>query len=317
MLALEDPETMSIRLNDVAIPSSSSRTGPAKGNSAWWVDEAIRTLPIPGHTIVCGTNTLTITFPFGILTNIERIYILGSFSVQLTGSSKLLKHLDINTLSWGNITTQGLPFYVGNVIYNYSFSLPNSQAAQEVSLSVPRFSSPVLVVHSNPTLTERNAGSKPKKLGRIAFQPHTLALGKFEAGTHRISITAFGNRYNAFGHIHLADGITNQCWPDIWRSMLLRAPFYNHFISLLCCPTSGFPIAALHQLSSLSTLVSLNQFGTFANRHKQQPKEIGGQTTTTSDPLASWHLRSFHPRYDQPPLLLVLRLRANRSRLNG
>ncbi|KAH9210217.1 hypothetical protein DL95DRAFT_526425 [Leptodontidium sp. 2 PMI_412] len=218
MLALEDPEIMSIRLNDVAIPSLSSRTGPAKGKSGWWVDEAIRALPIPGHTIHTGTNTLTISFPFGILTNIERIYILGSFAVQLTGPSKLLKPLDIDTLSWGDITTQGFPFYVGNVIYNYSFSLPNSQAAQGITLSVPRFSSPVLVVQSNPTLNERNAGSKAKKLGRIAFQPHTLALGKFKAGTHRISITAFGNRYNAFGHIHLADGITNQCWPDIWRT---------------------------------------------------------------------------------------------------
>ncbi|KAH7327321.1 hypothetical protein BKA65DRAFT_539946 [Rhexocercosporidium sp. MPI-PUGE-AT-0058] len=219
MLALENPETMSIRLNDVAIPSSSSRTGPTKVNSGWWVDEAIRTLPIPGHTIHTGTNTLTITFPFGILTNIERIYILGSFAVQLMGPLKLLKPLNTENLSWGDITTQGLPFYVGNVIYNYSFSLPNSSpVAQEVILSVPRFSSPVLVVHSNATLAERSACSGSKNLGRIAFQPHTLPLGKFEAGTHRISITAFGNRYNAFGHIHLADGITNQCWPDIWRT---------------------------------------------------------------------------------------------------
>jgi hypothetical protein len=52
-------------------------------------------------------------------------------------------------------------------------------------------------------------------LGRIAFQPHTLSL---PLDTRSIIITAFGNRYNAFGHIHLQDGSTDQCWPDIWRS---------------------------------------------------------------------------------------------------
>ncbi|KAK0102625.1 hypothetical protein ONS95_006231 [Cadophora gregata] len=220
LLALEDPETMNIRLNNTSIPSSSSRTGPAKGKSGWWVDEAIRTLPIPGYTIKAGTNTLTITFPFGILTNIERIYILGSFAVTFSSPGQtLLSPLNTSSLTWGDITTQGLPFYVGNIIYNYTFSLPNSPStAQEIVLSVPRFSSPVLVVHSLPTLTEPDAGAKAKKLGHIAFQPHTLHLGKFAAGTHRISVTAYGNRYNAFGHFHLADGITNQCWPDIWRT---------------------------------------------------------------------------------------------------
>ncbi|KAL2060713.1 hypothetical protein VTL71DRAFT_9354 [Oculimacula yallundae] len=237
-LALEAPETMSIQLNDKSISSSSPQTE----SSGWWVDEAIRTLPIPENTIHTGTNILTLTFPFGILTNIERIYILGSFAIQLRrdspdAPSKLLKPLDISSLSWGDITTQGLPFYVGNVVYNYTFSLPNTphshqssdtQQEAELTLTVPKFSSPVLVVHSLPSVSASNSNSNsnstpdsegnPKKLGHIAFQPHTLSLGIFSPGTHRISITAFGNRYNAFGHLHLVDGITNQCWPDIWRT---------------------------------------------------------------------------------------------------
>ena len=151
----------------------------------------------------CPTDCFAVTFP--------------------TPGQTLISPLDIASLSWGDVTTRGLPFYVGNVVYNYTFSLPNSPSiTHDLTLTVPQFSSPVLVVHSLPSLTERNAGagagSQAKKLGRIAFQPHTLHLGKFAAGTHRISITAYGNRYNAFGHFHLADGRTNQCWPDIWRS---------------------------------------------------------------------------------------------------
>ena len=222
MLALEDAESMEIYVNDVAIPSSHQ----GNGKKTWWVDEAITTLPIPGNTIKQGTNTITLSFPFGILTNIERIYLLGAFAVSFTGpkssSKPLLQPLDLKSLTWGDITTQGLPFYVGNITYNCSFTIPSpstsaSASKSNVILKVPDFSSPVLTVTNIATET---------KLGRIALQPHTLDLGAIKEGEHEIAITAFGNRYNSFGHIHLPDGITNGCWPDIFRSKLLFSFYY-------------------------------------------------------------------------------------------
>jgi hypothetical protein len=185
------------------------------------VDEAIKTVPIPANIIKKGTNTIILSFPFGILSNIERIYFLGSFSVSLKPQPSILP-LDLKTLTWGDITTQGLPFYVGNVIYHCNFSSPSTVSFSALTsiattLSVPSFSSPVLSIHDTST---------SEKLGRIAFQPHTLSL---PADTQSISITAFGNRYNAFGHIHLQDGITDQCWPDIWRS---RFSFLSFSIQL-------------------------------------------------------------------------------------
>jgi hypothetical protein len=57
-----------------------------------------------------------------------------------------------------------------------------------------------------------------KKLGRIAFQPHMLPLGKLKAGSHSIAITAFGNRYNSFGHVHLSEGAASWCGPNMWRT---------------------------------------------------------------------------------------------------
>jgi hypothetical protein len=172
------------------------------------VDEAIKTVPIPANIIKKGTNTIILSFPFGILSNIERIYFLCSFSVSLKPQPSILP-LDLKTLTWGDITTQGLPFYVGNVIYHCNFSSPSTVSAltsTTTTLSVPSFSSSVLSIRDTST---------SEKLGRIAFQPHTLSL---PTDTQSISITAFGNRYNAFGHIHLQDGITDQCWPDIRRS---------------------------------------------------------------------------------------------------
>jgi hypothetical protein len=200
-LALEPVEGIQICLNGIKI---SREFDPAA--RTWWVDEAIETVPLPGNGIRAGNNILTIDFPFGLLTNIERLYLLGAFSVTLRPNSPaLLRHPQTQT--WGDITSQGLPFYVGNVIYHCDFSVPSGYGKSTITLSVPNFSSPVL------TVTDRLT---KKKLGRIAFQPHTLELGIFEEGVHKIVITAFGNRHNAFGHIHMPDGI-GYCSPDLWR----------------------------------------------------------------------------------------------------
>lgn len=210
LLALEPMERMQISLNGIEInppDNAAART--------WWVDEAIETVPIAGKSIRRGKNVLTLCFPFGILTNIERIYVLGAFNVSLSGTQTLLQPLDSKQLTWGDITTQGLPFYAGNVIYNCSLSITPKWASSEITLSVPQFSSPVLAV------TDRDT---KKKIGRIALQPHALRLGKFDEGVHKISIAAFGNRYNSFGHIHVPNEV-DYCNPDIWRCKFLLLPF--------------------------------------------------------------------------------------------
>ncbi|KUJ09551.1 uncharacterized protein LY89DRAFT_627719 [Mollisia scopiformis] len=212
-LALEDPETMDITVNGLSIPHPGADS-PIDKTENYWVDESIRTIDLPPQIITKGENSIELSFPFGILTNIERVYLLGDFGVDLKGPSgrPSLTPLKKSTLSWGDITTQLLPFYVGNVTYNCSINIPTSPtgetAKSTTTLHVPPFSSPVLTVHT----------SANQKLGAIALQPHTLDLGHLPSGQSNIQITAFGNRYNCFGHIHLRDGITNQCWPDIWRT---------------------------------------------------------------------------------------------------
>ncbi|KAF4633653.1 hypothetical protein G7Y89_g4462 [Cudoniella acicularis] len=198
-LALEDADTMKIYLNGLSLTTKKADVRP------YWVDEAITTLEIPGDTIKTGSNVLTVSFPFGILTNIERIYILGAFAVHVDGRTASLEPLRPGLLFWGNIVDQGFPFYVGNITYNCSFYTSSSKVAK---ISVPNFSSPLLSVSDTET---------GKKIGNIAFQPRTLELGKLAKGSHKISITAYGNRFNSFGHIHMPGWIT-ACFPDVWRS---------------------------------------------------------------------------------------------------
>ena len=48
--------------------------------------------------------------------NLEAIYLLGSFTVSLTGDVPVLKTLP-DRLAPGDITVQGLPFYSGVITY--------------------------------------------------------------------------------------------------------------------------------------------------------------------------------------------------------
>lgn len=64
-LALEDAQSITIHVNDVVVPTSDS---PDDGGDGWWVDRQIRTVPIPSFLIHKGTNTITLSFPFGALT---------------------------------------------------------------------------------------------------------------------------------------------------------------------------------------------------------------------------------------------------------
>lgn len=168
-------------------------------------------VPIPGQLIKQGTNTITLEFPFGILTNLERIYLLGNFSVDR--HTTLLRPLNLNNVNLGDITSQGLPFYIGNVTYNCSLLVPSGGSPRSLNpslaLFVPQFSSPVLIVTDLKT---------KQRLGRIALQPHTLSLGRLKPGHHKLAITAFGNRYNSFEHLHLSDGATVVCEPNMWRT---------------------------------------------------------------------------------------------------
>lgn len=225
-LALELPEGAYITLNTANVPCDREICSTSKANGDWFVDEAISTIPIPGNMIRYGKNSLRISFPFGMLTPIERVYILGDFKVDVaknippgTHARAKIRPYDeppvywgdttrqgLPSIDWGDITTQGLPFYVGNLTYQCSFSLI---IRAKVVLSVPEFSSPVLKVEWGP--------HDNRKKGHIALQPRTLDLGILEIGRHSLTITAYGNRYNAFGHIHTPDWMTT-CWPDAWRT---------------------------------------------------------------------------------------------------
>ncbi|WP_343247294.1 hypothetical protein [Diplocloster hominis] len=190
-LALERPEEMRITWN--AEPVEQKPEG-------WFVDEHIRTIPLP--PLKKGLNTLELHIPFGRKTNVEWCYLLGEFGVQVRGSqSCIIKKPE--KICYGDITVQGLPFYAGNLTYEAEIQCGEGNLWVETS-------------QYRGALVQIAVDGRRK--GNTAFAPYRLNCGPVEAGRHRIELTCFGNRANAFGPVHNADASETWYGPDIWRT---------------------------------------------------------------------------------------------------
>ena len=190
-LAIEHPETAEIFLDGSQLPSEPD---------GWWVDEAIRTVPLPA--MAPGAHEITLSIPFTRKTDVEWCYLLGDFDVALSGrTAKILAPARI--LGFCDWSVQGLPFYAGNVTYRCVFETEGG----DLAIGVPQFKAPLLSVALNGT-----------PMGKIAFPPHRLELGRVAPGEHTLEITAYGNRFNAFGPLHNVDPDSPGQAPDAWRT---------------------------------------------------------------------------------------------------
>jgi hypothetical protein len=211
-LALEHAADSQVMLDGVPVSAK------PKG---FWVDAAIGTIALP--TLAVGTHVLEISQPLGAGTNLEWMYLLGDFSVVLTGNHPHLGAA-VKSLSFGDWTTQGLPFYAGNVTYRCRFTA----TGERLRLSVPRFRAPVLTVALDG-----------EKVGPVAFPPYGLDLGAPAKGQHELAITAFGSRVNSFGALHHSDH-ANVRWygPGTWRT---KGADWTYQYQLKACGILGAP----------------------------------------------------------------------------
>lgn len=109
-LALENAEKSAVTLNGAE----------AKGVDGWFADKCIGTVALP--PIVQGENVLEVALPYGRSVNVEAMYLLGAFGVKVQGVYCTLTALP-ETITFGDITGQGFPFYGGNLTYRMTAEL--------------------------------------------------------------------------------------------------------------------------------------------------------------------------------------------------
>lgn len=188
-LALECPETTQIQLNGEPVSSLSD---------GWYVDQDIKTIPLPAFTP--GKNTLEITVPMGEHTNLEYFYLLGDFGVRINGTKKTLIPL-AKKLGWGDITTQTLPFYTGNLIYRTKI-----YSEGNFTVRVPQYRGGLIKILVDG-----------KDCGNIAFSPYTLTVHT-TPGEHLLEFKLYGTRQNGFAQLHHTQGVYFYQSPNSWRS---------------------------------------------------------------------------------------------------
>lgn len=191
-----DPATISDLLS--VMKSGLSSDAQAVISQGWFVDEAIRIIALP--EIRSGENILEISLPVTRRKGAEWVYILGDFGVQVRGSKVRITE-PVRSLAFSDWTCQGLPFYAGNVTYLVDLDMKNSHI-----LRTAHFHCPLLT-----------AAVDGHRIGSIVIAPYELQLPA-SAGIHRLELTAFGHRFNAFGPLHMADVNRHFVSPDGWRT---------------------------------------------------------------------------------------------------
>lgn len=165
-----------------------------------FVDEDITEIEFPD--IKKGRHELIIEMPFDKNTNLESYYILGEFDVKVTGAvGKLQKKR--TEYGWGDIVNQGMPFYGGNVVYEFEKYLEKGMYRLEVS----KYRAALLEVEIDG-----------KKEAAIICSPYRMSFQVENDGIHKISIRSYGNRINTFGCLHDCDENEIYFYPNSWRT---------------------------------------------------------------------------------------------------
>lgn len=194
-LALEKAESVEIAVNGCPVDNASV---------GWFVDESIKKVQLPD--LPAGDSVIDLTLPFGRRSNVEWCYLLGDFGVRVQGAEKTVIP-PVRRLGFGDWTTQGLPFYCGNVTYK----IPVRVEKDTLTIRVPQYRGSVLGMEMDGV-----------RQGDMAYAPYEYTFTNLQPGEHEVGITVYGNRVNGFGCVHNCDDSTSWFGPDCWRSEGVR-----------------------------------------------------------------------------------------------
>ena len=129
-LALEDAERVGITVNGGSVQSKID---------GWFVDECIKTVPLPD--LPAGDSVIELAIPFRQRADVEWCYLLGDFGVRQMGDHCVLTP-SVRELGMGDWATQGLPFYAGDVTYFFDAEAGDNG----ITLRAPQYRGAVLEI---------------------------------------------------------------------------------------------------------------------------------------------------------------------------
>ena len=185
-LGLENPHRYRISLNGEAVCPDSQ--------CGWWVDRSLRTLPIDPALLNAGVNRLRLEIDYDEgFAGLEIVYLLGDFGVDVSGT-KITMTESPRYLNAGDWVSQGLPFYSGNVTYDFTVEA-SPRSGERWLLTADSW-------HGVATRILVNGSAA----GIIAWPPYELDVTDFiTTGVDTISVEVLGHRRNSHGPLHRTD----------------------------------------------------------------------------------------------------------------
>lgn len=187
-LALEDFDDCEIIFNGNKIE---------KVAQGYYVDFSITKVNI--GKINKGENTVIVTKPFTVVSNVENMFILGDFGVQVAGTAVKLTAPN-NKIHFGDLTCQGFPFYGGVMTYRLKID-----GGKDTKLCLGLFKAPCVCAELDG-----------KRVANLSLSPHAVDLGKLCEGEHTLDLIVSLSRINTFGTLHMCDGRRDWFGPDGW-----------------------------------------------------------------------------------------------------
>ncbi len=194
-LALEEPQSFDIAINGkkVTLPKTDS----------WWIDPAIKTVPLPRGLLVRGTNNVELACGFRRDINLEAAYLLGKFGVRIAGTQKTLTRLP-EKLAVGDVTSQGLPFYSGGITYRLPV-LDRMGRDRTAFVQTPKFEAACVKV---------KMGKRSERY--IAWQPYEAEVSEAARSGQAVELQVVLTRRNTFGPLHLVPKNSGAYGPGHW-----------------------------------------------------------------------------------------------------
>jgi len=152
--------------------------------NGYFTDKRIYKMPL--GKLKKGKNVIIAQVPIGKRLSLENLFLLGNFDVRVNGATATVVPMS-NTISFGSVVHQGLPFYGAGL----SYQLPFECGLCDVKVHAPWYKGALI-----------SAELDGKPVGNVVFAPYDLIIRDVPAGKHTLSLTLHITRVNTFGGLH-------------------------------------------------------------------------------------------------------------------
>jgi len=205
-LCMETPEEFAVKVNGQKIDFPE--------NPDFWIDICFKKVALPVSLFNKGLNFIELETAFREDIDLETIYLIGNFGMELDGCKKTIVELP-EKLEPRCVTNQGLPFYSGGIRYKLSpplkgvavrpgdVKIQNPKSTIKNILKVPAYEGALIKIIS-----------KAEAVKRIPWLPNEADITEFlDDQNSELELEIVLTRKNTFGPLHETDRKPVSCGP--------------------------------------------------------------------------------------------------------